>query len=161
MKNLIAASFFLFFSLSLFSQMNTPNSSYRGRYQSRKDEYMAKSIRKQRAGVIFLSIGAVATAGGIIVITDGSRKYHDYNQNGNYYNGTYNDGSLEIVAGAALTVVGVGLMCGSIPFFVGAHRSRMKAMALSLKTERATLVYKTAFSRQSFPALSLSIPLGR
>ena len=161
MKNLIAALFILFFSSTLFSQMNTPNSSHRPRYQSRKDEYMAKSIRKERAGIIFLSTGAVAAAGGILIIADGSRKSNNYNNynNNNYYGN--DDGTLEIVGGAALTVVGVGLMCGSIPFFIGSHRSRMKAMALSLKTESATLAYKTAFSKQFYPALSLRIPLGR
>ena len=120
---------------------------------------MQRGNRKERAGIILLCSGAAVTAGGTILIIDG---VHRNNRNGDYNgNGELNAGEAEVVLGALVTVLGVGSMSASIPFFVGAHRSRKKAMAISLKTENASLLYKTAFSRQVYPALTFHIPLGK
>jgi hypothetical protein len=150
MKNITASIFILLFSLPLFGQSYKPNN------YSRKDEYLQKSIRKQRAGIIFLSSGALATAGGVVLIVDGVRR-------NNYYegNGELNGGGVETVFGALVTVIGVGFMCGSIPFFVGAHRSRMTALGVSLKTQTAPLLYKASFAKQQYPALAFHISLGK
>jgi hypothetical protein len=153
MKNIMAAAFMLTFSLPLFCQSITPNT------YSRHDDYMQKSNRKKRAGVILLSSGAVVTAGGAILIIDG---VHRNNRNGDSYgNGELNAGEAEVVLGALVTVLGVASMSASIPFFAGAHRSRKKAMSISLKTENAPLLYKYAFARQSYPVLSFHVPLGK
>ena len=153
MKNAIAAAFALALSIPLFSQRNTPNT------YSRHDDYMQRSNRKERAGIILLSSGAAVTAGGTILIIDGVNRN---NRNGDYNgNGELNAGEAEVVLGALVTVLGVASMSASIPFFVGAHRSRKKAMDISLKTENAPLLYKTAFARQMYPALAFHIPLGK
>ncbi|MES1222858.1 MAG: hypothetical protein ABUT20_45620 [Bacteroidota bacterium] len=153
MKNILAAAFILTLSLPLFSQRTTPNT------YSRFDDYMQRSKRKERAGVILLTTGSFVTAGGTILIIDGANRYR---KNGDYYgNGELNGGEAEIVLGVLVTVLGVASMSASIPFFVGAHRSRMRAIGISFKTETAPLPYKTAISGQSYPALSFHIPLSK
>jgi len=152
MKNAIVTAFVLALSLPLFSQ-RTPNA------YSHHDDYMRRSNRKERVGIILLSSGAAVTAGGTILIIDGVNRN---NRNGEYNsNGELNAGEAEIVLGALVTVLGVTSMSISIPFFVGAHRSKMRAMALSLKTESTPALYKTAYSRQMYPALAFHIPLGK
>ena len=152
MKNLVPVLLLLMFSTSVFSQVIAPDKSY-----SRRDEYMQKSKRKQRAGVIFLSVGAGLTAGGTALIVDGINRN---NRSGNG-NDELSSGEVEAVVGVFVTAIGVGFMCGSIPFFVGAHRSRAKALSLSLKTEHAPSYYKSSYTRQLYPALALRIPIGR
>jgi len=153
MKNIMVAAFILIFSLPLFSQEITPNA------YSRHDDYMERSKRKERAGIILLSSGAAVTAGGAILIIDG---VHRNNRSGDYNgNGELNAGEAEVVLGALVTILGVASMSASIPFFVGAHRSKMKAMAISIKTESTPSLYKTAFTRQMYPALAFHIPLGK
>ena len=151
MKSLIFTIVLIVFSLSLFSQRIEPNT------YSRHDDYMQRSRRKQRAGIIFLSGGAALTAGGTALIIDGVNRNK---RNGNGY-GELNTGEVEAIVGGLITFIGVGAMCGSIPFFVGAHRSRVKAMSVSLKTESAPQLYKSSFSRQPYPALAFRIPLGK
>ncbi|GAC1450824.1 MAG: hypothetical protein NVSMB7_13240 [Chitinophagaceae bacterium] len=152
MKNVMATVFVLAFSLSLFSQSITPNT------YSRHDDYMLKSKRKERAGIILLSAGGVVTAGGTFLIIDGlNRNKRDTN----YGNSELNAGNAEVVVGVLGTIIGIASMSASIPFFVGAHRTRKKAMAILLNTEHAPLVYTPAFSRQMYPALAFQIPLGK
>ncbi|MEO5682914.1 MAG: hypothetical protein ABIQ88_09745 [Chitinophagaceae bacterium] len=146
------AVFFLLltiFSVSIFAQRITPDTRY--------DKLMSKSKKKQTAGFIFLGTGAALTAGGIFLIADGA------NKNNNDYNNSYglSEGEAEQVLGVLLTGVGIGGMCGSIPFFVGANRSKKKAMAIAVKTENTSMLYKASFSRQFYPVLALQIPLGR
>lgn len=153
MKNVMVTACLLAFSLPLFSQQLTPNT------YSHHDDFMERSKRKERAGIILLSSGATVTAGGTILIVDG---VHRNNRAGDYSsNGELNTGEAEIVLGALVTVLGVASMSASIPFFVGAHRSRMKAMAISLKQESVPSIYKTMFPGQIYPALALHIPLGK
>ncbi len=147
MKNGFVLFLAVLFSLPLLSQRNTSDKQY---YY---DKYMRSSHRKQTAGIIFLSSGAAVAAGGIVLIVDGTRR-------GN--NQYYSDGDgLEQALGIVTTVIGVGFMGGSIPFFIGAHRSREKAMSFSFKAENTPHFYKSAFAAQKFPALALHIPLGR
>jgi len=152
MKRLTIIMLLTAFSAPLFSQVITPNNNY-----SRHDDYMQRSRRKQRAGIIFLSAGAVVTAGGTALIIDGINR----NKRSGSGNDELSSGEVEAVLGAVAVVVGVGAMCGSIPFFVGAHRSRVKAMSFSLKTENAPSLYKFSYSRQLYPALAIRIPIGR
>lgn len=155
MKNAIILFCMIIFSASVFSQRINQNQN-----QYRYDKLMRSAKRKQTAGIIFLSGGAVVAGGGILLVTDGVRKHNNYN-NG-YYGYDYGtDGEVEEIAGVLATIIGVGFMAGSIPFFVGAHRSRSKAMSLSFKSESAPLLFKTALSRQMYPALALHIPIGR
>ncbi len=150
MKNLLATALILSFSLPLFSQRITP------RPYSRYDDYLLKSRRKQRAGIILLTAGAVVTAGSTILVIDGiHRNKTDYND------GDLSTGDVEILVGIVGGAIGVASMSTSIPFFVGAHRSRVKALNISLKSERAPLLYKTSLSAQSYPALAFQIPLGK
>lgn len=157
MKNAIVLCCTMIFSVSLFSQRLKPNSNSN---QYRYDRLMLSAKRKQTAGTIFLAGGAIVAGGGILLISDGVRKHDNYN-NG-YYGYDYGtDGEVEEIAGVFATIVGVGFMAGSIPFFVGAHRSRMRAMSLSFKSESAPTLFKMSLSRQQYPALAIHIPLGR
>ena len=148
MKSLLIAVLFAAFSLTLFSQHAIP---------SRRDDYLLKSQRKQRAGIILLSAGAVVTAGSTLLIIDGVNR----NQRSDYGNGELNGGDAEIVIGVLGTCIGAASMGASIPFFVGAHRSRKKALGISIKTETAPRYVSARFAKESFPALSFRIPLGK
>lgn len=148
MKNGIVLFLSMLVCLSLLSQNNTSDNQYR------YGKYMRRSHRQMTAGIIFLSSGAAVTAGGIALIVDGNRR-----NNNNQYS-SEGDG-LEQALGIVTTVMGAGFMGGSIPFFIGARKSRERAMSFSFKAESTTLPYKSAFSMQKFPALALHIPLGR
>jgi len=136
-------------SFSLFSQVNPTASRY--------DKLMKSSARKRSAGIAFLTGGAVLAGGGILLIKDGVNKQDNYDP----YSTGLSQGESEQALGVILTGIGLGCMGGSIPFFVGAHRSAKKAMRLSMKTESSSLLYKTNFLRRSYPAIALTIPLGR
>jgi hypothetical protein len=151
MKSIFAAVLLMACSLPLFSQKIEP-----GTY-SRRDDYLLKSQRRQRAGIILVSAGAIVTAGSTLLIIDGVNR----NQRDDYGNNELNGGDAEIVIGVLGTFIGVGSMGASIPFFVGAHRSRKKALGISFKAETAPLYFKTAIARQAFPALAFRIPLGK
>ncbi|MEO6313589.1 MAG: hypothetical protein ABIU63_04470 [Chitinophagaceae bacterium] len=152
MKHSIFLLSVLAFSLSLCCQQR-PRATY-----SRYDDYMQRSRRKQKAGIIFLTTGAAVAAGGTILLVTGINRN---NSNNNTVYDELSAGEVQAVAGGLITVVGIGAMCGSIPFFVGAHRSRAKAMSVFLKTEKAPLLFKSSFSSQLYPALAIGIPLGR
>lgn len=151
MKNIVAALLLTVFSLPLFSQKTQP------RDDSRRDDYILKSRHKQRAGIILLSAGAAVTAGSTLLIVDGVNR----NQRRDYGNGELNGGSAEIVMGILGTCIGVGSMGASIPFFVGAHRSRKKGLDIVLKTETAPCYSKTAAGHQYFPALGIQLPINK
>ncbi|HTL06819.1 MAG TPA: hypothetical protein VL307_01135 [Chitinophagaceae bacterium] len=140
------------FSLSAFSQAMRSREQY-----SKYEDYMNRSRRKKNAGIVFLSVGSGLAIGGAALIVDGVHKDRQYN---GYYS-DLSDGEVEAVVGALVSVVGVGFMCGSIPFFVGAHRSKVKALSFALKTERLPKLYSTALAGRQYPAISLQIPLGR
>ena len=148
MKNGFVLFLAVLFSLPLLSQRNTSDKQY---YY---DKYMRSSHRKLTAGIVFLSSGAAVAAGGIALIADAGKR-------NNQYSGPSEGAGLEEVLGAITIGIGAGFMGGSIPFFIGAHRSREKAMSFSFKAENAPSLYKSAFALQKFPALALHIPLGR
>ncbi len=128
-------------------------------FSQTKDQYLANSRKKKTAAIIFLSAGAAFTVGGTILLVDGVNKHH---HNDVYYGNIYEDeGTSEAVVGAVGMVVGIAGMTASIPFFIGSHRSKQKAMAVTLKSETMPLVYKTVLSSRLYPALSLKINLGR
>ncbi|MFT3931979.1 MAG: hypothetical protein QM726_00065 [Chitinophagaceae bacterium] len=152
MKKIVVLSCLLLIALTSFCQQNSVNARY--------EKLMRKSHQKQTAGFIFLGAGAAVAGGGIYMIIDGNRRHNNYINNGGY--GDYlSDGNGEMIVGVFTTILGTGAMCGSIPFFVGAHRAKQRAMSLSLKSERSSFLYKTSVSNQYYPALALHIPLGR
>ena len=142
---------FLSSSLSLFSQVMRSREQY-----SKYEDYMNRSRRKKKAGIVFLSVGGALTIGGAALLIDGLHK-----DNNGYASSDITDGEVEAVVGALVSVVGVGFMCGSIPFFVGSHRSKVKALSFALKTERLPKLYTSALAGRVYPALSFKIPLGR
>jgi hypothetical protein len=111
---------------------------------SRSERMMSKSRERRRAGFIFLGAGAASTAAGLWL----------------FDNGLKTDDPSSIV-GFYMVAAGGCSMGISIPFFISAHHTRKKALSLSMKTENTSLLYKTGFSRQYYPALALQIPLGR
>ena len=143
---------FLSTSLSLFSQVMRSREQY-----SKYEDYMNRSRRKKKAGIVFLSVGGALTIGGAALLIDGIHK----DNNTGYASSDITDGEVEAVVGALVSVVGVGFMCGSIPFFVGSHRSKVKALSFALKTERLPKLYTPALAGRVYPALSFQIPLGR
>lgn len=150
MKKILFVLLIVAFSSPLFSQKIMPDN------YSRHDDYMLRAQRKQHAGIILLSAGGAAVVGGTILIIDGVNR-----NNRNLNNGDVDAGDIEIILGVGAALIGIGAMSASIPFFVGAHRCRIKAMSLSLKTETVPAYHLASFSKQQFPALAIRIPLGK
>ncbi len=135
MRKALVLLYMVIMSLQIFAQHFTSKSRY-GRL-------MSKSREKRTAAFIFLGGGAAVTTGGVLLFNSGLE-----NREG------------KSVLGFFLTGIGIGSMCTSIPFFVGAHKNRKSAMSMSMKTENTSLLYKNGFSRHFYPALLLQIPLG-
>ncbi len=152
MKSLVITILLFVIADAVFSQVITPNNNY-----SRRDEYLQKSRRKQKAGIAFLSVGGGLAVGGTALIIDGINR----NKRSGSGNAELSSGEVEAVIGVFVTAIGVGFMCGSIPFFVGAHRSRARALSLAVKTENAPAYRQSSYYKQLYPALALQIPLGR
>ncbi|MEP7279400.1 MAG: hypothetical protein ABI813_12200 [Bacteroidota bacterium] len=152
MKNAVMAVCMLALSLSLFSQKTAPNSDLR------YNDYIQKSKRQKRAGVILMSSGALVTTGGTLIILDAvNRNKRSGERNGS---GELNVGDAEMVLGALATLVGIAAMSASIPFLVGARRSRKKALAISFKTETVPLLFKMSPAGSQYPALVCRLSIG-
>lgn len=136
MKNVLVFVVMTLISIQIFAQHFTSKSRY--------DRMMSKSRERRTTAFILLDGGAVVTAGGALLFNSGL-------SNG--------DGKSVLVF--FLTGVGIGSMSASIPFFAGAHRARKKAISMSIKTESTSLLYKSGFSRQFYPALTVQIPFSR
>lgn len=145
MKKIIVLVMTLLVGVAVFSQT--------------KEQYLEKSRKKKTAAIIFLSAGAAFTVGGTILLVDGVNRHH---HSDDYYGNIYGDeGTSEAVVGALGMVVGIAGMSTSIPFFIGAHKSKQKALAITFKSETMPLAYKTALTSRLYPALSFKINLGR
>lgn len=136
MKKTLVPVCLIMISMQVFSQHFVSKNRY--------ERLMSKSREKKTAAFILLGGGAAFTAGGALLFNNGLA-----------------NGDGKSVLGFFMTGVGIGSMCTSIPFFIGAHKARKRAMSMSMKTENTSLLYKNAFSGQFYPALVLQIPLGR
>ena len=151
MKNGLILALLLIFTSSLSAQLVA---------KTRYERLMESSHRRQTAGFIFLGGGAGMTAAGLYLYADGTRKNRNEVSTASGLTGL-STGETEQVLGVVLTGLGVGSMCTSIPFFIGAHQKRKKALSLSLKTESAASLYKLNLYNQLYPALAMKISLGK
>src|SRR4051812_27470145 len=100
MKNAMVILVLLAFSLPIFAQERTRNAHLR------QEDYLIKSRRKERAGIILLSAGGLVTAGSTLLIIDGVHR----NERDGYGNYELNSGNAEIIVGFLGGVMGVAAM---------------------------------------------------
>ena len=162
MKTIISILTLLAVSLSTSAQ-NGDSQSY--------DDLMRKSRRAKTTSIIMVSTGPVVAVGGIGTLIYGLIKkeegFTDYyfDNNGNYVEVPAKKYTTHIVAGAAATLIGLGVALTSIAFTNKAY---------DLKREARKAKLKTSFERISIPGfqnglangtgqykLSLVIPLSR
>ena len=60
---------------------------------------------------------------------------------------------------SALVVTGVVAMLGSIPFFISSSGNRRKAMRVTFKNEKTSILYQNTIVTRTIPALSFRITL--
>ena len=135
MKKMLVLVCLVVLSAQIFAQRCTS--------MTRAERMMSKSRERRTAGYIFLGAGAATTAAGLLLFDKGL-KSDDPSSIGGFY----------------MVVAGTCSMGVSIPFFISARHTRKKALSLSMKAENTSLLYKSGFSRQYYPALVLHIPVG-
>jgi len=161
MKTLISTLALLSICLSGFAQ-NGDSQSY--------DDLMRKSRRAKTTSIIMVSTGPVVAVGGIGTLIyglikkeeEGSDYYYDLNGNPVVVSGKKY--TTHIVAGAAATLVGLGVALTSIAFTNRAYDLKREARKAKLKTSTDRIFIPglqngLANSRTTQYKLSLVIPL--
>ncbi len=140
--------------------------------QDSYDELMQKSRRARTTSTIFVVVGPVVAVGGIGTLIYGllANEVGDgnaiYNQNGSFIGYDNKKHTTEIIAGAAGTLVGIGLALTSIHFSNKASDLKREARKAKLKTSTDRinipgLQNGVAGNRARQFKVSLVIPLGR
>ncbi len=121
--------------------------------------FQMKSKWQKKLAWIFLGSGLVSSITGLEVIKN-NRKV-TINDPITYIATLGWEGSTtkNSTAGNILFAGGFGLMSGSIPLFIAAHRNKKNA-ALSIDREKTSYLTPHSF-HQSVPCIKLSIPIGR
>jgi hypothetical protein len=103
--------------------------------------YLQKSKNQRTAGWIMLSTGVVITSIAFISLNN-------------------NDATLDnAITGIGFTIIGIGVACGSIPFFIVSKHSRRKAN-IYLQNDKMPGAMNN-FHLKNIPSIGISIPLGR
>ena len=135
------------------------------------DDLIKQSRRARTTSIILVSTGPVIAAGGIGTLIYGllQNEVGDsnpvYDQNGNFIGYSTKKYTAEIVAGAAGTLIGLGIALSSIAFTNKADDLKREARKMKLKTSTDRINIpgfqnNFANSRTRQFKLSLIIPLG-
>lgn len=115
MKYSVSLILILLFSLQVaYSQV--ADSSLIIPQQSEYNQYILKSKKQKKSGIILLAVGAVAAAGGIAIMVDNIRLFSD-EQSGGFKAGT----GLAVLGGAAVII--------SVPVLISSGSNKRKAKA--------------------------------
>ncbi len=147
MKKQLIIILLLTISAKAFCQTDTPVQPFTS------TDYLQKSKKQNTAGWIFLGGGfAVATAGIVVGVTGTAEEI------AGIFTG---EESNTLETGAVLCYVGTAAMLGSIPFFIAASRNKKKSkeIALSLKLETRSMVYKSSIIQSGYPAITVKFRL--
>ena len=136
------------------------------------DDLIRRSRRARTTAIILVSTGPVIAAGGIGTLIYGLIKNEEgitdyyFDANGNYVSLPAKKYTTEIVAGAAATLVGLGMAFTSIAFTNKADDLKREARKAKLKTSTDHIIIPgfqngLANNRTRQYKLSLIIPLGR
>ncbi len=120
------------------------------------DYYKNRSVGQKTGALFLMGGGIVLTVVGIVTFTEAASE--DL-----LYTITLNDAPQATdnkeKTGAALAVVGIGMIAGSIPLFVASHKNKMRAR-LAPKSQQLS-AYLPMTSHKQVHGLSLTIPLGK
>ena len=146
MKKIIVFSFLISLSFASFSQVRTgPSAVY-------KNDLLKKSKHQNTAGVILITGGGALVLAGMVV----------YPKDYNWLFGDTPEKENKANTAGVLVLTGMASMAASIPFFIIASSNKKKAgnaNSLGFRMETAPVISHRSFSPQSYPALSLKIPL--
>lgn len=119
-----------------------------------KEDYLQKSKRQKKAGVILLSGGGALLVTGTVIGFGAAR-----NELANIFSEPDND--KEFVGAGILLVTGVAAMAGSVPFFIASAKNKKRAAKITaaIKIENTKLLFGQSISLRSYPAGSLKISL--
>jgi hypothetical protein len=147
MKKQLVIILLLTVSAATFGQTDTPSQTLTS------TDYLQKSKKQNTAGWIFLGGGfSVAVAGIVVGITGTAEEI------AGIFTG---EESNTLETGAVLCYVGTAAMLGSIPFFIAASKNKRKSkeIALSLKLETRSMVYKSSIIQSGYPAITVKFRL--
>ena len=131
MKRCLTTTLLLLFAASVFSQEVIKNKEY----------YSAKSKRQKSGAKVMLIGGAVLVGAGFLI---GDRKESSFD---------------DAATGAILGGIGVLMMIGSVPVFIGSAKNNRKAASLSFNNMMTPQIKSRSLVHQSIPAVSLKIYL--
>jgi hypothetical protein len=163
MKTLLTILTLVLATFSGFAQKADPKSY---------DDLMIESRRASTTGLILVTTGPLVAAGGIgtliygLVKTEESYNDYYYDANGNYVEIPAEKYTTQIVVGAALSLVGIGMALSSIAFTNKANDLKREAKKLQLKTSADHIIIpgfknNPANTGTRQYKLSLIVPLGR
>ncbi len=133
----------LAFSLTLFSQQTSPPTV--------NTDYLKKSKTQK-------TIGWVLAGGGTVTALVSLTSFNFFNVIGTIIDST-GPGGRNIKRGETAFYIGCIAALSSIPFFIASSKNKKKAASLSFKIQRIPGLQKQSFVYQSYPALSLKIPI--
>jgi hypothetical protein len=136
------------------------------------DDLMIESRRASTTGLILVTTGPLVAAGGIgtliygLVKTEEASNNYYYDANGNYVLMPSEKYTTQIVVGATLSLVGIGMALSSIALTNKANDLKREAKKVQLKTSADRLIIpgfgnNPANTGTTQYKLSLVIPLGR
>ena len=114
-----------------------------------KTDYLQKSKKQKKAGLLLLGAGAVLIATSELIPSGDPTS-----QTICIYCRYENDG----IKGA-FGFSGVATMLGSIPFFIASRKNKKRAMRVSFKNQTVPQLEKSGFAYKAIPGLSFKIAL--
>jgi len=143
MKKIILFFLIVIVSVTSFSQQINPTLT--------KQDLLQKS-KKQKTIALAIGIPGVAllTIGGVMSMSEYGKGLLPGQTEESKTNSK--TGDVLMIAGGVLCVV-------AIPFQIASAKSKMKALTLSFRNEKAALVQKSGFVNRSVPSLTLKINL--
>lgn len=106
-----------------------------------KDHYIKRSKHQKITACILLGSGAALLTTGYIIGQESIKK------NGNFLN----------FDGLGYELLGILSVCSSIPFFLGAHKNKLKAASITLGNHKLLMQNRNTFIVAQQAAISLKI----
>ncbi len=147
MKKIIIYTLLLVLPAASFSQQTTNNAP------PVKIDYLKKSKNQKTAAWVLLGGGLGLTIAGVAI---------GANEVANDFVTIIVTGEQQSSStGAVMILAGGATMLGSIPLFISGAKNKGRAMSASagLKMEKSTMIQRSTFVQNSYPALSLKISL--
>ncbi|HEY0678125.1 MAG TPA: hypothetical protein VGD17_07555 [Chitinophagaceae bacterium] len=146
MKKFCCFLFMISFATAIYSQEQNKNK------QLSQEDYLKKSRNQKKTAWILLGGGA-----GLVVIGAAIPK-GDYKGGSICLSGVCDDYENDGIK-SALVVTGIVSMLGSIPFFGWSSANKRRAMRVTIKNEKTSVLYQNTIGTSSIPAISFRVTL--